>query len=159
MSTMGRTPARRVGSAGSRWHSVGAAPGRLTRLHAALADGMCQEKCPVKINTGELIKQLRSDEMAEAPRASAVAMVRERAPHHTLRARRSSRACSPLWRAVFGQQLWRGGLDHEQAAQHGQRRALGAGPLAAGGDQRRAQPLVRPHGAQLEPLHAQGVRG
>jgi L-lactate utilization protein LutB len=24
------------------------------------ADGMCQEKCPVKINTGDLIKQLRS---------------------------------------------------------------------------------------------------
>jgi D-lactate dehydrogenase len=36
---------------------------------------MCQEKCPVKINTGELIKQLRSDEMAEAPRASKMAMV------------------------------------------------------------------------------------
>jgi L-lactate utilization protein LutB len=36
---------------------------------------MCQEKCPVKINTGELIKQLRSDEMAAAPRASAAAMV------------------------------------------------------------------------------------
>ncbi|KAL4426062.1 hypothetical protein ABPG77_007858 [Micractinium sp. CCAP 211/92] len=39
------------------------------------ADGMCQEKCPVKINTGELVKQLRSEEMAEGhPRASAVAM-------------------------------------------------------------------------------------
>lgn len=37
---------------------------------------MCQEKCPVKINTGELIKQLRSDEMAEARRASGLAMVR-----------------------------------------------------------------------------------
>lgn len=37
------------------------------------ADGMCQEKCPVKINTGELIKQLRSDEMAEKPRQSRVA--------------------------------------------------------------------------------------
>ena len=37
------------------------------------ADGMCQEKCPVKINTGELIKQIRSEEMAEMPRASAVA--------------------------------------------------------------------------------------
>ncbi len=43
----------------------------------APADGMCQEKCPVKINTGELVKQLRSEEMAEGhPRASAVAMVR-----------------------------------------------------------------------------------
>lgn len=37
------------------------------------ADGMCQEKCPVKINTGELIKQLRSEDMAEAPRASGLA--------------------------------------------------------------------------------------
>lgn len=36
---------------------------------------MCQEKCPVKINTGELVKQLRSEEMAEEhPRASAFAM-------------------------------------------------------------------------------------
>jgi D-lactate dehydrogenase len=39
------------------------------------ADGMCQEKCPVKINTGELVKQLRSDDMAAMPRASKVAMV------------------------------------------------------------------------------------
>jgi len=30
------------------------------------ADGMCQEKCPVKINTGELIKDLREREMGEA---------------------------------------------------------------------------------------------
>ena len=37
---------------------------------------MCQEKCPVKINTGELVKQLRSEEMAEMPRASGLAMVR-----------------------------------------------------------------------------------
>merc|ERR1712070_685945 len=27
------------------------------------ADGMCQEKCPVKINTGELIKTLRQDKL------------------------------------------------------------------------------------------------
>ena len=39
------------------------------------ADGMCQEKCPVKINTGELVKQLRSEDMAAMPRASKVAMV------------------------------------------------------------------------------------
>eukprot|EP00887_Chlorella_sp_A99_P004004 scaffold11.g4004.t1 len=38
------------------------------------ADGMCQEKCPVKINTGELVKQVRSAEMGAAPRASAAAM-------------------------------------------------------------------------------------
>ena len=40
------------------------------------ADGMCQEKCPVKINTGELVKALRAEDMAARPRASAVAMVR-----------------------------------------------------------------------------------
>lgn len=41
------------------------------------ADGMCQVKCPVKINTGELIKQLRSDELegGEHPRATKGAMV------------------------------------------------------------------------------------
>ncbi len=27
------------------------------------ADGMCQEKCPVKINTGDLIKHIRSEEV------------------------------------------------------------------------------------------------
>ena len=36
------------------------------------ADGMCQEKCPVKINTGDLIKKLRSKDMKEATRASAL---------------------------------------------------------------------------------------
>ena len=30
------------------------------------ADGMCQEKCPVKINTGELIKSLRKDALETA---------------------------------------------------------------------------------------------
>lgn len=34
------------------------------------ADGMCQEKCPVKINTGELIKSIRADQMEAWPRAS-----------------------------------------------------------------------------------------
>jgi D-lactate dehydrogenase len=42
-----------------------------------LACRASQVKCPVKINTGELIKQLRSEDMAQAPRASAVAMVRD----------------------------------------------------------------------------------
>jgi len=36
------------------------------------ADGMCQEKCPVKINTGELIKSLREREMSES--ANSLAM-------------------------------------------------------------------------------------
>ena len=33
------------------------------------ADGMCQEKCPVKINTGELIKSLRKDALEGSPGA------------------------------------------------------------------------------------------
>lgn len=37
------------------------------------ADGMCQVKCPVKINTGELVKSLRAGDAAAAPRASALA--------------------------------------------------------------------------------------
>jgi len=43
------------------------------------ADGMCQEKCPVKINTGELIKSLRHDALeavaadAPTPRGAAIA--------------------------------------------------------------------------------------
>lgn len=38
------------------------------------ADGMCQEKCPVKINTGELIKSVRAEEMKEWERSSSAAM-------------------------------------------------------------------------------------
>ena len=38
------------------------------------ADGMCQEKCPVKINTGELIKELRAGDVANAPKAAAAAV-------------------------------------------------------------------------------------
>lgn len=39
------------------------------------ADGMCQEKCPVKINTGELVKSLRADDVVEShPRAAALAL-------------------------------------------------------------------------------------
>ena len=45
------------------------------------ADGMCQEKCPVKINTGSLIKSIRADELASGAsgsRADAMSMVRHR---------------------------------------------------------------------------------
>ncbi|KXZ46746.1 hypothetical protein GPECTOR_41g711 [Gonium pectorale] len=38
------------------------------------ADGMCQEKCPVKINTGDMIKALRAEAMTEAKTASGTAM-------------------------------------------------------------------------------------
>ena len=45
------------------------------------ADGMCQVKCPVKINTGELIKSLREDQVgASDTRASRLAAVRPCAP-------------------------------------------------------------------------------
>ena len=37
------------------------------------ADGMCQVKCPVKINTGELIKEIRADNLDGPGRASSVA--------------------------------------------------------------------------------------
>ena len=39
---------------------------------------MCQVKCPVKINTGELIKQIRADELEGGahPRAEKAARVR-----------------------------------------------------------------------------------
>ncbi|KAL6754380.1 glycolate dehydrogenase [Haematococcus lacustris] len=37
------------------------------------ADGMCQEKCPVKINTGDLIKHIRAEQMDMAPHSSATA--------------------------------------------------------------------------------------
>lgn len=39
------------------------------------ADGMCQEKCPVKINTGELIKAIRAEDMSKQTSASKLAMV------------------------------------------------------------------------------------
>merc|ERR1719454_2852949 len=44
------------------------------------ADGMCQEKCPVKINTGELIKSLRKEDYApeNAPRVAALAAFAQR---------------------------------------------------------------------------------
>lgn len=39
------------------------------------ADGMCQVKCPVKINTGELIKHIRHENLGDQSRAQKVAMV------------------------------------------------------------------------------------
>jgi L-lactate utilization protein LutB len=42
------------------------------------ADGMCQVKCPVKINTGELIKSIRQEEMGTNTRASKLVAVRSR---------------------------------------------------------------------------------
>ena len=44
------------------------------------ADGMCQEKCPVKINTGELIKSIRAEQMKDMKQASGGAMVRVAPP-------------------------------------------------------------------------------
>ena len=42
-------------------------------IDTCAADGMCQEKCPVKINTGELVKHIRSEAMDEMPKASKMA--------------------------------------------------------------------------------------
>ncbi|KAJ8610347.1 hypothetical protein CTAYLR_003870 [Chrysophaeum taylorii] len=43
-------------------------------LDMCAADGMCQEKCPVKINTGELVKTIREEKLRVAsPTANAVA--------------------------------------------------------------------------------------
>ncbi len=43
------------------------------------ADGMCQVKCPVKINTGELIKHIRHENLGgQQTRAQKTAMVRAR---------------------------------------------------------------------------------
>ncbi len=38
------------------------------------ADGMCQQKCPVKINTGELVKSLRAEELKDDAKANGAAM-------------------------------------------------------------------------------------
>ena len=46
------------------------------------ADGMCQVKCPVKINTGELIKSIRAEELGTATRASKIANVCTSPSHH-----------------------------------------------------------------------------
>ena len=39
------------------------------------ADGMCQTKCPVAINTGSLIKSLRADELSTATKTNRFAQV------------------------------------------------------------------------------------
>ena len=61
------------------------------------ADGMCQEKCPVKINTGELIKSIRAEELkaagAGASRAEALSMVRAVLWDASARARGALQEC------------------------------------------------------------------
>ena len=42
------------------------------------ADGMCQVKCPVKINTGELIKEIRHENLGNQSRAQKAVMVSSR---------------------------------------------------------------------------------
>jgi L-lactate utilization protein LutB len=79
------------------------------------ADGMCQEKCPVKINTGELIKSIRAEELkaagANASRAEALSMVRAPRCAALARARGGLRAVRGRWSAVLpGCLLHTGGL-------------------------------------------------
>lgn len=38
------------------------------------ADGMCQVKCPVGINTGELIKSIRADQLDAASKSAGYGM-------------------------------------------------------------------------------------
>lgn len=38
------------------------------------ADGMCQEKCPVKINTGEMIKAIRTEQLGSNSTATGTGM-------------------------------------------------------------------------------------
>ncbi len=38
------------------------------------ADGMCQVKCPVGINTGELVKAIRADQLDAASKSSGYGM-------------------------------------------------------------------------------------
>ena len=78
------------------------------------ADGMCQVKCPVKINTGELIKHIRHENLGgQQTRAQKTAMVR-------------ARPCSPPRRSActhggHGRQFVR-----IQSREHSKRKSLGS---------------------------------
>lgn len=84
--------------------------GRLDAMRAAYeyqgdatcaADGMCQEKCPVKINTGELIKSIRAEEIKASgtSRADALSMARPAAPNFSKCKPNTCAAPRPRWGA------------------------------------------------------------
>lgn len=66
------------------------------------ADGMCQQKCPVKINTGELVKSIRADQMKDEAAASGAAMALARNFSATVTAGRGVLAVLDLMHGVVG---------------------------------------------------------
>ena len=66
------------------------------------ADGMCQQKCPVKINTGDLIKHIRSEELKDAAAANGAAMALARNFSATVTAGRGVLAVLDAMHAVVG---------------------------------------------------------
>lgn len=66
------------------------------------ADGMCQQKCPVKINTGELIKSLRAEELAADASASGVSMALAKNFSLTVAAAKGVLRMTDMAHALFG---------------------------------------------------------
>ena len=66
------------------------------------ADGMCQQKCPVKINTGELVKSIRSEELKDAAAANGAAMALARNFAATVTAGRGVLAMLDMMHGVVG---------------------------------------------------------
>lgn len=69
------------------------------------ADGMCQQKCPVKINTGELIKTLRAEEMAKDATATGVSMALAKNFSLTVAAAKGVLGMADMAHALFGPRL------------------------------------------------------
>ena len=92
------------------------------------ADGMCQVKCPVKINTGELIKHIRHENLGgQQTRAQKTAMVRAR-PYLTC-----TMLCCYPWRswqeicADPGKGAWQAQEPGQPGRPHAQRVAMASG--------------------------------
>ena len=66
------------------------------------ADGMCQQKCPVKINTGELVKHLRAEELKEAGLQSGASMLLANHFGSTVAAGRAALAALDMAHGLFG---------------------------------------------------------
>lgn len=72
-------------------------------MSTCAADGMCQTKCPVGINTGELVKSLRADEVAATmPNSSRAAMALARNFSATVTAGRGVLAVLDTLHGVVG---------------------------------------------------------
>lgn len=66
------------------------------------ADGMCQTKCPVKINTGELIKAVRAEEMAADGAATGVSKALASNFSMTVTAAKTALRAADIAHAIFG---------------------------------------------------------